>query len=405
MNPKRLWAVSEDGQVRELGEGRPGQGRSSTWRLPPEWGDSFVMRSDTRPEPGRFQRTDGQPWPESYAPQRGRTEPGSMPWDKRGPEPDRMTTRETTRGTSRPSRFPGGQTTLLATAEPESLADAQRPFPAPRPRTPRQDAGTMPGNPPDNRQPQYRDTGKAAARLGGPDDGKITLLDDELTPIREKQAQPKTGAQDTRPPAKQMEQAPITRPSQQENKKEPTLDPASGSAPAAPGQDKDAKASMQAPKDMRLDEDGIKFIKEREEFKAKPYEDSAHHCTIGYGHLLHNGECTQTDYDRYPDGITEEEASAMMNGKVKESEEAVHKYIQAPLTQHQFNALVSYTYNEGPDNLRISTFRKRLNAGDYDAIPDELRRWNKITVDGRKVPCKGLTNRRELEIQLFNKLR
>lgn len=200
------------------------------------------------------------------------------------------------------------------------------------------------------------------ARLGGPDDGKVTLLDETLTPVGQKTPQP-----------------------------------------VAPTPDKNATAIMRAPKDLYLNEDGINFIKEREEFRSKPYRDKAGHCTIGYGQLLHKGECTADDFKKYPNGLTENNASAMLKNKVKEYEDAVRKHVKVPLTQDQFNALVSFTYNEGPDALRTSGLLKKLNAEKYDEIPNELRRWNKITVDGQKRRSQGLANRRELESQLFKK--
>ena len=47
------------------------------------------------------------------------------------------------------------------------------------------------------------------------------------------------------------------------------------------------------------------------------------------------------------------------------------------LDQCMFDALVSWTYNLGPTNLRSSTMLKVLNAGEYDEVPAQLKRWNK----------------------------
>ena len=70
---------------------------------------------------------------------------------------------------------------------------------------------------------------------------------------------------------------------------------------------------------------------------------------------------------------------------------------RAPLNQNQFDALVSWTFNLGPGNLRSSTLLKRLNAGDYRGAADEFLKWNKA--DGKVLP--GLTKRREAERALF----
>ena len=62
-----------------------------------------------------------------------------------------------------------------------------------------------------------------------------------------------------------------------------------------------------------------------------------------------------------------------------------------------FDALVSWTYNLGPSNLNASTMLKVLNSGDYDGVPEQIKRWNKA---GGKV-LEGLIRRREAEALLF----
>jgi lysozyme len=60
-------------------------------------------------------------------------------------------------------------------------------------------------------------------------------------------------------------------------------------------------------------------------------------------------------------------------------------------------ALIDFTYNLGAGNLRASTLRKRVNAGDWDAVPGELGKWNK---SGGRV-LRGLTARRAAEAALI----
>jgi len=62
-----------------------------------------------------------------------------------------------------------------------------------------------------------------------------------------------------------------------------------------------------------------------------------------------------------------------------------------------FDALVSWTYNLGPTNLNASTMLKVLNSGNYDGVPEQIKRWNKA---GGKV-LEGLIRRREAEALLF----
>lgn len=59
-------------------------------------------------------------------------------------------------------------------------------------------------------------------------------------------------------------------------------------------------------------------------------------------------------------------------------------------------ALIDFTFNLGSGNLRASTLRKRVNAGDWDQVPTELRKW----VRGGGRVLRGLVLRREAEIEL-----
>lgn len=67
-----------------------------------------------------------------------------------------------------------------------------------------------------------------------------------------------------------------------------------------------------------------------------------------------------------------------------------------PLTQGEFDAYVSLTYNIGAGAFCKSTLVKRLNAGDYAGACAEIKRWDKM---GGKV-LRGLTARREREYQM-----
>jgi hypothetical protein len=71
----------------------------------------------------------------------------------------------------------------------------------------------------------------------------------------------------------------------------------------------------------------------------------------------------------------------------------VSRLVKVGLTQGQFDALVSFTYNLGARSLSTSTLLRKLNAGDYAGAADEFLRWNKA---GGKV-LNGLTRRREAE--------
>lgn len=60
-------------------------------------------------------------------------------------------------------------------------------------------------------------------------------------------------------------------------------------------------------------------------------------------------------------------------------------------------ALVSFVYNCGLGNYRISTLKKRVDAGDWTSAAIEILKWNKAA--GRVLP--GLTKRRTAEAMLL----
>jgi len=139
---------------------------------------------------------------------------------------------------------------------------------------------------------------------------------------------------------------------------------------------------------MKTSEEGRALIKKFEGCELEAYQCSANVWTIGYGHTqgIKEGDvCTQEDADR------------MLEEDLEEFEGYVQEAVNVPLEQHEFDALVAWTYNLGPSNLRSSTMLKRLNDSNFDQVPLEMRRWNKA---GGKV-LDGLVRRREAESLLF----
>lgn len=112
--------------------------------------------------------------------------------------------------------------------------------------------------------------------------------------------------------------------------------------------------------------------------------------TIGYGH---------TETVRPGMRITQEEADRLFLADVAPRVAALDDMIQVDLTDNQFGALLSWVFNVGVGNARKSTLIRKLNAGDYDAVPAELAKWNKQS--GQVVP--GLVNRRAAEAGLWAK--
>ena len=139
----------------------------------------------------------------------------------------------------------------------------------------------------------------------------------------------------------------------------------------------------------RVSQEGVDHIKKFEGFSELPYLDVAGKKTVGYGHLLKDGERIEK--------LTEKEAEALLRDDVKKAENAVERYVKVPLAQGQYDALVSFTYNVGAGNLRTSTLLNKINATNYSGAAQEFDRW--VYAGGKKV--KGLQNRRAREKALF----
>lgn len=144
---------------------------------------------------------------------------------------------------------------------------------------------------------------------------------------------------------------------------------------------------------MQTSEKGISLIKEFEGCKLTAYQDSVGVWTIGYG-------WTQpVDGKPIRAGMTikQQTAERLLKTGLVSYESDVSRLVKVGLTQGQFDALVSFTYNLGARSLSTSTLLRKLNAGDYAGAADEFLRWNKA---GGKV-LNGLTRRREAERALF----
>lgn len=146
---------------------------------------------------------------------------------------------------------------------------------------------------------------------------------------------------------------------------------------------------------MKLDKKGLDLIAEFEGLSLKPYLCSAKVPTIGYGSTFYeNG--TKVKLTDAP--ITKQRAEQLLKNTADKFAEKVAVLIKKPVTQNQFNALVSFAFNVGVSALKISTLLKLVNNNPNDEnIAKEFLRWNKA--GGRVV--QGLTNRRIKESSLY----
>jgi GH24 family phage-related lysozyme (muramidase) len=152
-----------------------------------------------------------------------------------------------------------------------------------------------------------------------------------------------------------------------------------------------------------LSQQGVDLIKGFEGFRANMYNDAAGHCTIGYGTLLHHGNCNGAASEQpYMSGVTNEQATQLLLQRANEFQRMINNSVTVELNQNQYDSLVSLAYNIGSGAFQQSTLLRVLNLGQYNNVPSEMRKWTKATVDGQKVDLPGLVTRRNAEATLFS---
>lgn len=155
---------------------------------------------------------------------------------------------------------------------------------------------------------------------------------------------------------------------------------------------------------MQVGQSGKNLFKEWEGLVTHVYLDSGGEPTIGIGHLLTQSErasgriIIRGQAVNYQNGLTEQECWDLLDQDLNDAEKVVNETVNVPLNQNQFDTLVSFAFNVGMNAFRGSTLLKLLNQGQYDQVPEQLRRWVRDT--GKVV--QGLVNRREKEIVLWN---
>ena len=142
-----------------------------------------------------------------------------------------------------------------------------------------------------------------------------------------------------------------------------------------------------------MSDKGIEFLKNFEGCSLNIYKCSSGYPTIGYGHKLKPDE----DYDL----ITYEQAESILKNDLLHTERSVIRNIQQNLSQEEFDALVSFTFNLGGGALQRSSLRYKINSDIFvepEDISAEFMRW----VYSSGIKSSGLINRRKAEANLYN---
>ena len=144
---------------------------------------------------------------------------------------------------------------------------------------------------------------------------------------------------------------------------------------------------------MILSEKGLSLIKEFEGFRSAAYLCPAGLLTVGYGHL-----CRREEGYRLGQAISKQTADELLRRDVCYAEDAVRRLVKVPLSQNQFDALVSFVFNLGETTFRKSSVLRNLNANNFERAMFWLSKYT--FADKKKL--NGLIRRRKAEIELFN---
>jgi lysozyme len=156
---------------------------------------------------------------------------------------------------------------------------------------------------------------------------------------------------------------------------------------------------------MKVSNKALEVIRHHEGVRTKPYQCPALLWTIGVGHVIDPNHARVPLAERkalpIPDGwnrtITMGEVDDILKRDLANFERGVERYCPVPLTQGQFDALVSFSFNVGLGTLQRSTLRQKVLRRDMEGAAEELLKY---TIGGGKV-LKGLVNRRNDERAMF----
>lgn len=156
---------------------------------------------------------------------------------------------------------------------------------------------------------------------------------------------------------------------------------------------------------MNVSDKSIKVIKHHEGVRTTPYQCPALLWTIGVGHVIDPNHARVPLAERkslpIPEGwnrkISMEEVDDILRKDLATFERGVERFCPVQLTQGQFDALVSFSFNVGLGTLQRSTLRQKVLRGDMEGAAEEFLKY---TIGGGKV-LKGLVNRRNDERAMF----
>jgi lysozyme len=156
---------------------------------------------------------------------------------------------------------------------------------------------------------------------------------------------------------------------------------------------------------VKVSQKCIEQIKKDEGVRSRPYQCPALLWTIGVGHVIDPNHAKIPLANRkqlpIPAGwdrvLSSEEIDDILRKDLARFEAGVSRLIKVELTQGQFDALVSFSFNVGLGNLQNSTLRMKVNRGDFEGAAEQFLVWTKA--GGKVLP--GLVKRRTHEKEMF----
>lgn len=147
-------------------------------------------------------------------------------------------------------------------------------------------------------------------------------------------------------------------------------------------------------RNLTISPNGLDLIKGYEAFKNAWYVCPAGKDTIGFGHV-------KRTQDKFKTPISIDFATALLRQDISRFELIIKDAVTVPLTQNQWDALVSLVFNIGGMNFEKSTLLKKLNANDTAGAANEFLRWIYVSTPKGKKILNGLVARRKAEHRLF----
>jgi lysozyme len=149
---------------------------------------------------------------------------------------------------------------------------------------------------------------------------------------------------------------------------------------------------------MKVNAATVDLVKKWEGFKPEAYRCPAGKWTIGYGVTAAAG----IGVDPKPgDRVTQAEAEWQLQKALEKFAAQIRPGIGVPINENEFGAFVSLAYNIGATAFLKSSALRHFNAGDKAKAAASIKLWNKARVDGKLTVLRGLENRREDEVRLF----